>query len=208
MKSGGFLSSSIIHLLRRVFLALGLDVRFIASVAAARAQEKKNRELESWRLLAGQEFGTILDVGANEGQFARLARILWPSATVHSFEPLPDIYEILRERYLEDPQVNTYNLALGESAGVLQMHRSAFSPSSSLLPMADLHRKEWPKSAEHIEVEVRVERLDDWADRVRVEDSAMLAKIRNVEQFVSRQRDRVLYADAIFENTSRGDANG
>jgi hypothetical protein len=40
-------------------------------------------------------FGTILDIGANVGQFALAAALHFPGATIHSFEPLPDTFSEL-----------------------------------------------------------------------------------------------------------------
>jgi hypothetical protein len=47
-----------------------------------------------WLLDAGIK--TILDIGANTGQFARLAHEVFPGASIYSFEPLPDCFETLK----------------------------------------------------------------------------------------------------------------
>lgn len=148
---------------------MGLEVRLLRNVRQAQIKERQERELHAWRVLQSQNFATILDIGANEGQFARVARRLWPDAHIHSFEPLPDVHALLAEGFSGDRQVTAHNLGLGERAGVMRMHRSAFSPSSSLLPMAELHRSEWPQSVDFTEVDVRIERLDDWASSMGIE---------------------------------------
>src|SRR5258706_14772622 len=52
---------------------------------------------EPW--LQRQGFRTIVDVGANEGQFAHLARMAFPQAALHCFEPLPDCFAKLQNQF-------------------------------------------------------------------------------------------------------------
>lgn len=238
------------------FGRFGLEVRLLRNVRAAREKARREHELDGWRILQSHRFPIILDIGANEGQFARKARQLWPDTPIHCFEPLPDVCAELKRRTAGLPGVTVHNIGLSDKAGSQAMHRSDFSPSSSLLPMTDLHRREWPQSIGQTEVEVRLERLDDWAAANAGELSAgLLAKIDvqgferavidggsdtlrfarfivvevsfdelyvgqplfehidarlrelgfvyrgSVEQYFNRARDRILFADAIFENT-------
>jgi hypothetical protein len=48
------------------------------------------------RWLLDADIKTIFDIGANTGQFARLANAVWPNATIYSFEPLPECFESLK----------------------------------------------------------------------------------------------------------------
>jgi FkbM family methyltransferase len=104
---------------------------------------------------------TILDIGANDGSFARSMRARFSDAGIISFEPLHHPYAALVENMKGDEKFNAYNTALGEHAGETVIHRSASDPSSSLLPMAELHKKLYPKSAEHTDETIRIARLDD-----------------------------------------------
>jgi hypothetical protein len=45
--------------------------------------------LEHDDALGHDRFATVIDVGANKGQFAVYARTRWPSARLICFEPLP-----------------------------------------------------------------------------------------------------------------------
>jgi hypothetical protein len=40
---------------------------------------------------------TVLDIGANTGQFTKTILALLPNANIYSFEPLPDCFEQLQE---------------------------------------------------------------------------------------------------------------
>lgn len=119
---------------------------------------------------------TILDIGANDGSFARTTRERFPDAQIISFEPLGSAYQTLTKRMVGDSKFQAHNIALGETAGESVIHRSASDPSSSLLPMAALHKKLYPKSAEYTDEIIRVERLDDTLQATTLE-KPILVKI-------------------------------
>ncbi|MFI6340820.1 FkbM family methyltransferase [Streptomyces sp. NPDC050535] len=59
----------------------------------------------------------IFDVGANIGIFSLFAAQSWPAAKIYAFEPVPEIFKILRENVRTLPDVTLYNSALGEKTG-------------------------------------------------------------------------------------------
>jgi FkbM family methyltransferase len=103
---------------------------------------------------------TILDIGANTGQFAKSIHQLFPEAALYSFEPLSDCYEELIANFANVPQFKAFNLALGDETGSVEIYRSEFSPSSSLLPMAELHKNCFPFTKNQSIEEVKVVCLD------------------------------------------------
>lgn len=108
-----------------------------------------------------RNFRTVIDVGANEGHFAVMARRLFPGAKLVCFEPLPDCFEKLLGRFADDRAFIGHQVALGSESREVDMHRSAFSASSSLLPMGALHREVFPHSASTSVVKVPVKTLDE-----------------------------------------------
>jgi len=119
--------------------------------------------------LRSLRIATVLDVGANVGQFAGIAHAVWPSASIFSFEPLPDCFDQLKAQMQNCPKFTAFNIALGDQAGDLSFERNAFSASSSFLKMADLHKTNYPHTSESKVVSVRVERLDDKARELALE---------------------------------------
>ncbi len=103
---------------------------------------------------------TVLDIGANAGQFACEIRALLPGALIYSFEPLGDEYAALVSRMRGDGRFRAFNFALGAGEGRTLIHRSGFSQSSSLRPMLELHRAAWPHTAGAAAEEIEVRRLD------------------------------------------------
>jgi FkbM family methyltransferase len=103
---------------------------------------------------------TVLDIGANTGQFAVEIRDLQPDAFIYSFEPLPDEHVQLVSRMQGDKRFRAFNCAIGDLDSRSVIQRSNYSPSSSMLPMLDLHTDAWPHTAQTATVEVDVRRLD------------------------------------------------
>lgn len=100
--------------------------------------KKVRPENNTW--LTQRGIDTIIDIGANTGQFAgRFLKIL-PNATVISFEPIKGVYDDLIKN-TAGLKVKAFNFALGDKDETVEINVSKHSPSSSLLEMADLHTK-------------------------------------------------------------------
>lgn len=94
---------------------------------------------------------TVIDGGANIGQFARAAAETFPEARVLSFEALPEVAARLRTNLADCPHATPFESALGSHDGTLRFFRSAYDLASSALPSA---------SEDGEELEVSVGRLD------------------------------------------------
>lgn len=121
-------------------------------------------------------FRTVVDIGANVGQFALLARKAFSGAALHCFEPLPDCFAELSKRLGQTAGVTLHNVALAEHDGEETMTRNPYSPSSSLLEMAASHVKAFPFTAGGNPLRVSVLTLDEALDRYTI-DQPLLVKI-------------------------------
>jgi FkbM family methyltransferase len=149
------MDSVVSSLKRRFGPAIGLGRRIQRAL-----DQPMQWELErSWVQNLGLD--RVLDVGANEGQFAHMARRAFPLARIVSFEPLADCHERLTAAFAGDTAFEAHRLALAATPGERAMYRSAFSPSSSLLPMAQLHEEVFPHAAAGERVVVPISTLDD-----------------------------------------------
>lgn len=80
---------------------------------------------------------TVIDVGANEGQYGKMLRNIGFTGTILSFEPLSDAYQILSTRARSDKNWHTYNFALGDREEELDLNVTNYNDFSSfLLPNA------------------------------------------------------------------------
>jgi len=107
----------------------------------------------------------VIDVGANEGQYAGLLRSEYGYAgDIVSFEPLPEAHARLTQRASRHSAGRwrvAPRMALGASTQRSIIHVAGNSVSSSLLPMESLHQQALPGSAGCQSEEILVQRLDD-----------------------------------------------
>lgn len=137
---------------------------------------------------------TVIDVGANTGQFVKEIRSVLPDAFVYSFEPLRDCYGALVEERKDDRKFKAFHFALGDSHEETVMHRNNYSPSSSLLPMGELHKTLYPHTKDTSTEKIIVRRLDDMNEL----DPANLEKEILVKIDTQGYEDRVIRGGTRF----------
>jgi FkbM family methyltransferase len=129
-------------------------------------------------VLAAVKPTAVLDVGANVGQFAEIARAAGFKDLIVSFEAVPQIHDALRRRASRDPRwIVAPCAALGSSRGTVQINVAGNAQSSSLLPMNALHREAAPGSDYVGRESVRMERLDAFAAEYLPKQGPLFLKI-------------------------------
>lgn len=108
----------------------------------------------------GHNFATVVDVGAHHGQFALLARELFPHSTIFCIEPLPDAVNRLRAVVGDDDRVNVLATAAAAEEGRRQLHVSRKTDSSSLLPILKPYVDAFPGTEEARVLDVEANTLD------------------------------------------------
>ena len=104
----------------------------------------------------------VLDVGANQGQWARELRAEGYRGALVSFEPFAGAFERLRATAEGDRAWETRRLALGDTNGEVSLYVAANEgASSSLLRMTEAHVDAAPYAGVVNEERVPLARLDD-----------------------------------------------
>lgn len=103
---------------------------------------------------------TVLDVGANLGQFAVAAARLFGGPRVHAFEPLPDCVRSLRKNVAQLTGISVHDCALGQEDGTFEIRLTSDDRASSFLALGEGHRSAFPTVREERKVEVKMRRLD------------------------------------------------
>lgn len=104
---------------------------------------------------------TVVDVGANIGQFALAAAHMLRPEHLISLEPIPEVYDQLTS--LPIPAGTKFEalcMALGETSGRADFCIMSQTVSSSLLPLGQLHRDLYPEICEKGKIPVSVQTLD------------------------------------------------
>lgn len=107
------------------------------------------------------DFKTILDIGANEGQFADKMHAVFPSATIYSFEPIPETFSILQKNFEKIPQIKPVNLAIGDVPGEIEFNKNESTASSSFLEMTSQHTDNFYFAVETAPIKVKVDSLEN-----------------------------------------------
>lgn len=100
------------------------------------------------RLMEQYAIDTVLDIGANIGQYGQeLRRDMRFSGNIISFEPQSAAFELLKKNAAHDPKWEVNNFALGDKNGTANINIAGNSHSSSLLGMLSSHIDSAPSSS-------------------------------------------------------------
>lgn len=119
-------------------------------------------EQVAWTLRA-LEVDCVLDVGANEGQFAASLREHGYTGRIVSFEPVPHLVEGLRRKAAHDRDWLVLGCAAGDEDGQAQINTTP-GALSSLLPSSEFGREWSDRLRETTTQTIEVRRLDSLFD--------------------------------------------
>jgi len=130
---------SIDGMIKIILEKVGLEIHRISP-------SKATRQIVS--SLRKYEIDLVLDVGANEGQFAKEIRKAGYAGKIISFEPLSKAHAELLQASGKDSNWHIHpRCALGDYNGKIEINIAGNSVSSSILPMLESHRIAAPESA-------------------------------------------------------------
>jgi FkbM family methyltransferase len=113
-------------------------------------------------LLDRYQINVVIDVGANEGQFASELRRMGYQGKIISFEPISSVFETLKTVASIDRDWDVYNLALGKQNSQQTIYIANDSAFSSLLKSNDWCEREFgDESVGKREETVIVRRLEE-----------------------------------------------
>jgi FkbM family methyltransferase len=148
---------SIQQAVRKILWRLGYDI--------SRFDAKSHVLARRRRLLEYYKIDTLLDVGANRGQFAlQMRKDLGFSGRIISFEPVGSAFQLLKMNADRDPNWRVINCALGEEDAKCEINVAGNSYSSSFLNMLPSHLKSAPESRYVRHETVEVKTLDSVMD--------------------------------------------
>ena len=103
---------------------------------------------------------TFIDIGSNRGQFALIARHLFPKAKIFCFEPLKNPRNTFNKIFANDENVFLYDVAIGANNKIVEMHVSKKDDSSSILPISKNQTKIFPGTSQKSLEKIKVRKLD------------------------------------------------
>jgi len=165
------------------------------------------------RYVLGPELATVIDIGANRGQFSLAVRRWAPKAMVIAFEPLSGPAARFQKVFQGDPNVRFHQSAIGPETGTATMHVAAADDSSSLLPISNLQQHLFPGTGEVRTEKIQVGRLADFISAEDIQAPALLKldvqgfeleALRGCEDLL--ERFSYVYAECSFVELYTGQA--
>lgn len=135
---------------------------------------------------------TIIDLGANVGQFAVAATKFFDKAQIFSFEPDPQTAEILRQNLKGINQATVIVSAVGDCVGDAEFFVNKDAQVSSILKLGNDRKHDFPDSTVIDKITVPVTTLDAFFHEMPLE-RPILVKI-DVQGF----EDRVIMGAKTF----------
>lgn len=147
------------HLIKSV-LRLTRKSNSILSIQNFQDFEYRLTKLRLLNFLEKRHIETVIDVGASSGDFVEIVKNAKPNANIYAFEPISDIFDILKARFGLCKQIYLYNSAVGNVDGDIDFYQNKFTHSSSILRIGEKHIGEFPFTKDFIKKKVVIQRLD------------------------------------------------
>ena len=77
------------------------------------------------------KINVVIDVGANTGQSIDLFLKLNPNCKIISFEPIPSLYQNLKRKYSDKPNIHLFQLGISDVAGQKTFYENIFQCTST-----------------------------------------------------------------------------
>ena len=119
---------------------------------------------------------TVLDIGANIGEFSKEIREILEKTKIYSFEPIKDCFDKLNETMRGDENFQSFNFGLGECDCVIQINKNEYRPSSSIKQMSNNHIISFPHTKNSIKENIIIKKLDDFINKLEITEN-ILTKI-------------------------------
>ncbi|MDP9054664.1 MAG: FkbM family methyltransferase [Acidobacteriota bacterium] len=155
--------------LKTAFRHIGVEVTRINSTATTACRRLT--------MMRHERIDTVIDVGANVGQYASELRESGYGGDIFSFEPLSQAFADLSKKAHGDANWRLFQTAIGAENGEAEINISRNSFSSSLLPMLETHIQAAPESRYLSTAPVSVRTLDTALQDIPLKDRRALLKI-------------------------------
>lgn len=121
--------------------------------------------------LNNYNINTVLDVGANRGQFLEDWVRHLPKAKFYCFEPIAEEFKQLDKTAKKySNEIIAINCAVGNINGQIKFQKNNFTPSSSILTATKTNESYFPQTVNTELIDVQIIRLDDFFEKIDLED--------------------------------------
>lgn len=151
---------------------------------------------------------TVFDIGANIGQTAFQYHAAFPNSHILSFEPIRATFEILKNNTKSSKNIDCYNIAFGETVGIVEV--KLFDESQSYLNSLKLSAMN-PNDSAKTE-KIQVDTIDEFLKNNKQIDSIDLLKIdtegfeiqvlKGANEAIQNGKIKLIYLEAGFSKSN------
>jgi FkbM family methyltransferase len=153
----------------------------------------------------------VFDIGAHFGDTILTYERLFPSATIWAFEPFPESFKILSQKFGNNPRIKLQQIALADSTGARTFFSNVDSSTNSLLKVPpnvhfyDLQGKDMMETRGTVQVQVST--LDEFCAKNNIEkidalkidvQGAELLVFRGATDLLRRKAISTIYTEVLF----------
>ena len=158
-------------------------------------------------LTRGSAVKNIIDIGANRGDVALQYRKMFPEAAIYAFEPFPDSFSILQNRFSGDKKMICHRLAVGEREASLPFYVNRNVDTNSLLKPKKMGLSSDHQVENQSVIEVPCIKLDDFCIQHNISQIDILkmdiqggeyAALRGSETLLKEKRIKLLYMESYY----------
>ena len=155
--------------------------------------ENANASHELWTWLRQTySIKTVIDIGANDGQFARFLARNFNAEETYVFEPLTSYIPALESQASSIPNLKIFNVALSDYQGNERFYQNSYKPASSLLRVNDLSKKEFSQTSEETETTVQIALLDNLLESENLKQNIFIKiDVQGVEDKVIKGGEKI-----------------
>ena len=149
---------------------------------------------------------TVIDIGANIGQFSLMAHTLFPKSYIYAFEPIPECFATLMQKMRGNKKFTAFNIGIGEEEGELEFEENQFSASSSFLKISNTHTKLFPETQNTKRIKLKIDKLDNFKSKLTIIDPLLIKiDVQGYEDLVLKgginivKSAKIIIIEASFE---------
>ncbi len=116
--------------------------------------------------IESRKIGSVIDAGANVGQFGESLRAGGYRGRIISFEPTASAFQILAKKAAEDGNWEAHHCGLGAAPGTANLHASQLSVFNSILELSEAAQLHDSRMAVDHTEEIQIFTLDQVAEQV------------------------------------------
>jgi len=110
------------------------------------------------------QINTLFDVGANDGTYSLLLSEIFPKASIHAFEPVPDTYRIAEKALKGKPNVTLHPFGLYRENSTLDIYNDSNNPNNQISSVYAEGLVDFYATTELHQLKIEVKTLDSFCE--------------------------------------------